>query len=151
MTMKTTTAPVLLLSLACAALAAAAAGCQGSGDAVLVNHVSIVNINPSHGAVGIGYSTDVNVTFSETMKAETFNSSTMCLTSGTFSGATPCPSNVGATVTYDPAALTAHLSPSTPLLPDTTYTLHLTQGIAGVDGALPVEVQASFTTIPTSP
>ena len=148
-TNKKTTVPVLLLSLA--ALAAAAAGCQGSGDAVLVNHVGIVNINPSHGAVGIGYGTDVNVTFSETMKAETISGNTMCLTSGTFAGATPCTSPIGATVSYDPAALTAHLVPTSPLLPDTTYTLHLTPGIAGADGALPVEVQASFTTIPTTP
>lgn len=149
-TKKMTTAPVILLALASLA-AAATAGCQGSGDAVLVNHVSIVNINPSHGAVGIGYSSDVNVTFSETMKAETLNGSTMCLTSGTFAGATPCSSPIPAAVSYDPAALTAHLVPSSSLLPDTTYTLHLTPGIEGVDGALPVEVQASFTTIPTTP
>jgi hypothetical protein len=123
--------------------------CAQQSTSVFVAHLAIVNINPSHGAVGIGYDTDVNVTFSENVHAETVTAQTMCVT--TADGASPCALAIPAVVSYDPALLTAKLEPNQPLLPDTQYTLHLTTGIAGDDGELPVEIAARFRTIPTTP
>ena len=130
----------------------AVAGCQGPSASVFVDHLAIVNINPSHGAVGIGYDSDVNVTFSQTVRAETINAQTICITQGDpASASAPCASPVLATVTYDPTTLTARLVPVQSLLPDQKYELHLLTGIASDAGSLPVEVQASFRTIPTIP
>lgn len=138
-----------------AGLALALAGCEES-NAVLVEHLAIVNINPSHGAVGIGYDTDVTVTFSDVLDVSTISTASMCLTSDTApppDAANPCGSGapVTASVTYDAATLSARLTPATPLLPDERYTLHLTPAISGVKaGSLPAIVSASFRTIPTN-
>ena len=112
-------------------------GCEDS-NAVYVEHLAIVNINPSHGAVGIGYTTDLTVTFSDVLDISTVSSATVCLTTETAPPpdlATPCGTGtpVAATVTYDAATLSARLLPAQPLLPDERYTLHLTTAIAGAE------------------
>lgn len=136
-------------------LAFLAAGCEDS-NAVFVEHLAIVNINPSHGAVGIGYGTDVTVTFSDVLNPATVSSASFCLTADSTpppDPANPCGTGtpVAATVTYDAATFSARLVPTTALLPDERYTLHLTTQIEGSEsGALPAIVRASFTTIPTN-
>lgn len=138
----------------CLALPAIAA-CEDS-NAVFVEHLAIVNINPSHGAVGIGYDTDVVITFSDVLDPQTVLTSTVCLTPD--SGPTPDPANpcgtgtpVAATVTSEATTNSARLVPAQPLDPGERYTLHLTSTIAGAEaGPLPATVTASFRTIPTT-
>ncbi len=129
------------------------AGCD-DGGAVFVDHLAIVNINPSHGAVGIGYDTDVTVTFSEVLQAQTVTATSICMTSDDAPPADPLNPCAGttvlATVSYDAATLSARLAPGSPLLPDRRYTVHLTTGLSGdASGSLPAVVSASFRTIPT--
>lgn len=130
----------------------AALGCADS-QVLLAEHLAIININPSHGAVGIGYDTDVTVTFSEVLHAGTVNSSAICLTTSAdppADPAAPCAgTTVAAQVTYDASTLSARLEPSDPLLPDETYTIHVTTAVEADNGTLPVPVGARFTTIPT--
>lgn len=132
----------------------AIAGCEES-NAVYVEHLAIVNINPSHGAVGIGYDADVTVTFSEVLDISTVTSASVCLTAESAPPADPAnPCGTGtpvqAGVTYDVAALSVALAPSDDLLPDERYTLHLMPLLRGEEsGALPAIVRASFRTIPT--
>ena len=132
-----------------------ASACEDS-NAVYVEHLAIVNINPSHGAVGIGYTTDLTVTFSDVLDALTVSNATVCLTTESApppDSANPCGTGapLAATVTYDATTLSARLVPAQPLVPDERYTLHLTTTIEGAkSGALPAIVRSSFTTIPTS-
>lgn len=130
----------------------AAVGCADS-QAIYVEHLAIININPSHGAVGIGYDTDINVMFSEVLAVESVNSSTICLTDDANPPPdpdAPCAGTVvPAQVSYDPANLSTRVDPSEALLPDMTYTLHITTGLQGENGTLPAIVRASFATIPT--
>ena len=141
--------------LAVSALLLGLTGCEDS-NAVFVEHLAIVNINPSHGAVGIGYDTDVTITFSEVLKAGTVSGSTVCLTAESTPPTDPLnPCGTGtpvvASVTYDAPTLTARIVPGVPLNPDERYTLHLTQTIEGEEsGTLPAIVRASFSTIPTN-
>lgn len=136
-------------------MTAGIAGCEDS-NAVYVEHLAIVNINPSHGAVGIGYATDVTVTFSDVLNPSTLSAASMCLTADTApppDPANPCGtgSPVAGTVTYDASTFSARVVPSQALVPGERYTLHLTTAIEGSEsGALPAIVRASFTTIPTS-
>lgn len=142
--------PVLLF-----AAAGTLAGCEDS-NAVYVEHLAIVNINPSHGAVGIGYDADVTVTFSDVLDISTVGSNSMCLTAEATPPTdpeNPCGtgSPIAATVTYDVGTLSARLVPTDDLLPDERYTLHLTPLLQGEEsGALPATVRASFRTIPTN-
>lgn len=136
-------------------MGAGLAACEDS-NAVFVEHLAIVNINPSHGAVGIGYETDVTVTFSDVLNPATLSAASMCLTTDTApppDPANPCGTGtpVAGTVTYDAATLSARVVPSQPLVPGEKYTLHLMPAIEGSEsGALPAIVRASFTTFPTS-
>ena len=129
--------------------------CEDS-NAVFVEHLAIVNINPSHGAVGIGYDTDVVVTFSDVLDPQTVVPSTVCLTSEAApppDAANPCGtgSPIAATVTSDALTNSARVDPAQPLDPGVRYTLHLMPTVSGAEaGPLPAIVTASFTTIPTS-
>ena len=115
-----------------------------------------MNINPSHGAVGIGYTTDLTVTFSDVLNPATVSAATVCVTTDTVpppDPMNPCGtgSPVATTVTYDAATLSARLVPVQPLLPDERYTLHLTTVLEGAkSGQLPAIVRSSFRTIPTN-
>lgn len=148
--------PIRLAALAQGMLAAAlllAAGCD-DGGAVFVEHLAIVNINPSHGAVGIGYDTDVTVTFSEVLEAQSVTGTSICLRdTAPADTANPCSSGVVlANVSYTAETLSARIVPGTPLLPDVRYTVWLTPTLTGdASGALPAIVSASFRTIPTNP
>ena len=130
-----------------------AVGCQSDSNAVYVDHLAILNINPSHGAVKIGYDTDVTVTFSQVLQPQTINNQTFCLASGSAADPVPCGGTdvVSSTVTYDAQTLTATLVPSAALLPDTRYNIRVTGGVSSDLGALPVTIEASFRTIPTFP
>lgn len=142
--------------LICLSLTLAGATACEDSNAVYVDHLAIVNINPSHGAVGIGYTTDLTVTFSDVLDALTVSTATMCVTTDSApppDTANPCGTGtpVAATVTYDATTLSARLVPAQALLPDERYTLHLTTAIVGTkSGALPAIVRSSFTTIPTN-
>jgi len=143
----------IALATAALALATAASGCD-DGGAVFVEHLAIVNINPSHGAVGIGYATDVTVTFSEVLEAQTVSPTSICLRmDDPADPSAPCASGtVLANVSYDAATLSARVVPGADLLPDTRYTIYLTTAITGdASGSLPAIVTASFRTIPTAP
>ena len=143
------------------ALLAAGVGCEKS-NASFVDHLAIVNISPSHGAVRVGYDSTVVVTFSGALVADESGPTPLlpvgaaCLTSlasPPASAADPCAGEgtVGTEVEYAPSALTVTLVPDEALLPDETYTVHLTPLLEGQDaGPLSAVVRASFRTIPTN-
>ena len=144
------------LTIAMAALGSCLlTGCEDR-DAVFVEQLAIVNINPSHGAVGIGYDTDITVTFSDVLDVSTVTSANMCLTADSApppDATSPCSTGtpVPATVTYDAQTASARLVPTDDLLPDERYTLHLTPALASPEtGALAAPVSASFRTIPSA-
>ena len=105
------------------------------------NAPTVVSTSPSNGAVGIGITSAVTVTFSEAMAASTIAGNVTLA-----QGATPVP----ATVAYDAPARRATLTLASPLAYDTTYTATVKGGTGGVEdlagNALAPDVNFTFTT-----
>jgi hypothetical protein len=108
---------------------------------------TVVEISPANGAIGVAVGTNVTVAFSEAMSPATITSSTIELRDA---------SNalVPAAVTYDSAAMTAVLNPTSALATSTTYSATIKGGSAGVADAagnpLTNSFKWSFTTADTA-
>ena len=89
------------------------------------NLPSIMTAVPTNGTTGVSQSTSVSVTFSEAMNAATITSSTFMLKDS-------LGNPVSATVTYNPSAFTAVLTPQTTLTPSVRYTVTVKGGAGGV-------------------
>src|SRR3989442_7777372 len=111
---------------------------------------TVTAVSPANGATSVGIDSNVTATFSEAMDAATIGSSTFQLRD-------PSSLIVPAVVTYDPAARTATLHPSSWLSLSTTYTATVLGGatdprakdVAG--NALALDYSWSFTTSATPP
>jgi hypothetical protein len=100
----------------------------GNYRATYVQDTSPPTINsvlPANGATGVSPATDIHVTFNKTMDASSINTNTFVLLD---SVGTPVP----ATVSYNPATLTAILTPTPYLKKLTTYSAGVSGGSAGV-------------------
>ncbi len=109
---------------------------------------TVVSVSLSRGGTGstnIGRSTSVTVTFSEAMDQSTINTTTVSLKDGANIPVT-------AAVTYDSFSLSATLTPSSLLAPNTTYEFTVTTGVRDASGgnALAVPFTLFFTTGPFS-
>lgn len=105
---------------------------------------TVVSVSLSSGGTGstnIGRSTSVTVTFSEAMDQSTINATTVSLKVGANNPVT-------AAVTYDSFSLSATLTPSSLLAPNTTYEFTVTTGVQDASGgnALAVPFTLFFTT-----
>ena len=106
---------------------------------------TVTSFSPAAGATNVNANANVTVTFSEAMNAATVNGSTVELRD---------PSNtlVSATVSYNPASLTATLDPTASLVAGVTYTARVRGGgtdprVKDVAGnALAADVTWTFTT-----
>jgi hypothetical protein len=88
--------------------------------------------------------TDVRVTFSEVLRAESVNPGTICVVlSG---GDADCTAAVPAQIEYDASSLGVTLSPILLLATDHEYAVVVTEGIEGESGSLPVPVRSYFRT-----
>ena len=98
---------------------------------------SVVSINPVDGATGISRSTTVSAIFSEAMNPSTLTTSVFTLTNT---------GPVAASINYNPATLTATLTPNSILAPLATYTAQISAGAQDAAGnPLPLTTW-SFTT-----
>ena len=79
---------------------------------------AISSVSPVNGALNVPLTSGISVTFSEPMAASTINSTAMSLKNG--STIVPC------SVFYNQTTKTATLTPTTALLPSTTYTIVVT-------------------------
>ena len=109
---------------------------------------TVVSVSLSRGGTGstnIGRSTSVTVKFSEAMDPSTTNATTISLKDGANNPVT-------AAVTYDSFSLSATLTPSSLLAPNTTHEFTVTTGVQDASGgnALAVPYTFSFTTGPLS-
>jgi methionine-rich copper-binding protein CopC len=103
---------------------------------------TIISRSPAPNALGVATNTTVTVGFSEPMDPLTITTTTVKL-APTSSG-TP----VAAVVTYDAGTNSAILTPSSPLLNNTGYTVTVTTGVKDVAGnALATQSTWTFTTI----
>ena len=132
--------PCVLLVLACAA-------CERS-DTIPVDRLAVVFVGPSPGAVGIGVDTDVRVTFSEVLRAETVNPGSICLAPSS-DPADDCsggvvPSQLG----YDAASRSVTLVPLVVLDADREYAVRITGGVEGESGSLHSPIRTLFRTAP---
>jgi hypothetical protein len=105
---------------------------------------SVTGISPASGSAGVSPVASVLATFSEAMAPSSINATTITL-SDAVGNAVP------GTVSYNPAAFTAALTPTAPLALATTYTATIKGGAAGVTdlagNALPSSCLWSFATI----
>lgn len=83
---------------------------------------TVSSTTPTNGATNVSTATTVKATFNEAINAATINTNTFKLTEAN--------TLVAATVNYDPANLTATLTPSSPLASSTTYTATVLGGSA---------------------
>lgn len=97
---------------------------------------SVVSKNPAGGATDISRSTAVSAIFSEAMNPSTLTASIFTLTN---------PGPVAASVNYNPATLTATLTPASKLPPLTTLTAQISGAQDAASNALPITTW-SFTT-----
>ncbi len=106
---------------------------------------TVTSVSPTNGAVGVGVSTVVVVTFSKPMDPLSINTNTISVRG-------PEGVLVPATVAYNPSTftVTALLTPDSSLNHSTTYTVVVTNGVTGVKDAGGLELAdvftASFTT-----
>jgi Domain of unknown function (DUF4082)/Bacterial Ig-like domain/Bacterial Ig domain len=84
---------------------------------------TVTSTTPSNSTTNVSTATTVKATFSEAMDAATINTNTFKLSDS-------ANRLVAATVTYDPANLTATLTPSSPLASSTSYTATILGGSA---------------------
>ncbi len=108
---------------------------------------TITAFNPLNGAVSVNTSAVLTVTFSESLNAATVKPTTVYLLRG---GVTLVPT----TLTYNATTKTATLTPSSPLLNSTSYTIYVLGGVTGVkdlaDNAMTQNVASVFTTAAAS-
>ncbi len=109
---------------------------------------TITAFSPTNGAVDVNPSSTLSVTFSEPMNAATVKSSNVyLLKEGT--------QLVASTLVYNAATRTATLTPTSPLLASTSYTIYVLGGTTGVkdlsDNALVQNVASVFQTAASSP
>ncbi len=88
---------------------------------------TVTAVTPANASTGIAITTAVTATFSEAMNASTTNPSTISLTP---LGGVP----VTATVSYSSGTNTATLTPSAPLINDTTYTATVDTSVMSAGG-----------------
>jgi hypothetical protein len=106
---------------------------------------TIVGISPGNGAGSVAVATNVTATFSEPMNPATITGTTFELRDA---GNAPVP----ATVSYNVGAQAAVLTPSSPLLYSSTYTVEVTTGMEDANGnALTAGQTWSFTTTAPPP
>lgn len=111
----------------------------GCGDPVVVaDYLTVINISPSHGALGVDPSADVLITFNSGLD-ETSLTDRVTLIDSTSSV-------VPTTAEYIAEDFTVALRPDGPLVTATTYTLSLSAGIVGDYGELLASVRSEFTT-----
>jgi hypothetical protein len=84
---------------------------------------TLTSTTPTNSATNVSTATTVKATFNEAMDAATINTSTFKLSDS-------ANTLVAATINYDPANLTATLTPSSPLTSSTTYTATVLGGSA---------------------
>ena len=121
-------------------LAGALVACEGPVTDVLVP-LAVVNWYPSGNATCVPRETEVWVTFSEPVVAETLTDETVALF---LDGEA-----VAAARAYDPETWTVHLAPGELLEPDTTYEVLLQPEItAEAGGSFDTEVRSAFSTLP---
>lgn len=109
------------------------------GDSVVaVDYLTVINISPSHGAVGVDPSTDVLATFNATLEESSLDGRV------TLSDSTG--SEVPAVAELSADGNTLALRPDGPLVGGTEYTLTLGAGIVGGYGELLATVSSRFTT-----
>jgi Big-like domain-containing protein len=103
---------------------------------------TVVPVSPVSGATGVGVNTVVTVTFSEAMDQSTISATTVSLEDGVNIPVT-------AAVTYNSFSLSATLTPSSPLAPNTTYEVTIATGVRDAPGGnvLAVPYTFSFTTL----
>jgi hypothetical protein len=106
----------------------------------------VVNIGPSHGALGIDPSTSVVVTFSKPLDAASVTSTSCRL--APLDGAGVPLAAVTADLALSDDAQTLVLTPAAPLAASTRHRLTLTSALTDVDATqLAAEVTAEFTTL----
>lgn len=133
-------------AFAFALCAAAAAGC--GEKTVPVEALSVVYIGPSPGAVGVGTDTDLRVTFSEVLRAESVTQASICVLSADAATENCAGDVVPAQVTYDAATLAITVQPLLLLTTSHDYTLRITSGIRGESGSLHTPIDSPFRTAP---
>lgn len=103
----------------------------------------VASHDPADGVLGIVENTPIHVRFQGPIRAETLTAETF------FIGAASGGPHLNATISYDPATLTATLQPDHDLSPGTQYKVTL----AGVhaSGGMPLEPPVTFTFTTTEP
>jgi methionine-rich copper-binding protein CopC len=103
---------------------------------------TVLAYSPANGATTVPINGTMKVTFSEAMNAATISSSTVLLLKNGVNRVTE-------TVTYDPTTHSATITPSSPLLNSTSYTIYVVGGVTGIKdlaGNQLVDVSSVFTT-----
>lgn len=120
-------------------LLATVTGC-GSGSGTSLPVVAVVSMVPADGATGVDLNATVSATFNQQMNQSTINSST-------FSLSDPTGAILPGIITYNSFSFTSTFTPSSPLMPNTTYMAAISGGVANVANAtLGHDVTWSFTT-----
>jgi methionine-rich copper-binding protein CopC len=104
-------------------MVAVIAGCEGGQPSPAIPPF-LISTNPANGATGVPFNQKITATFSEAMDPATISTATFTLMQGT----TP----VAGTVTY--SGTTATFTPTSNLLPNTTYTASVTSGAKDLYG-----------------
>ena len=126
--------PLLFLPLACAIALVATVGCSsgggggGGGNPAPGSSLKVSSTSPADGASAVARDTQVEVVFSEDVRAATLDDSSFTVT-GTLTGV------VAGTRSYRPASRTAVFTPSAPFSFDETVEVTLTSAIESTGGA----------------
>ena len=100
---------------------------------------TVASTTPASGSTNVPTDSAVTATFNRAADPQTLSSGTFVLRDG---GGNAVP----ATVSYNSSTLTATLSPTSALTPQTTYSAQLTAGVKGEDGTALAATVWSFTT-----
>ena len=95
--------------------------------ATVQGKVQVVSVNPSKDATNVPLNVQIQVTFSTGIDASTLNTSTFTLRDANGN-------SISGSVSYDASKKTATLVPSSPLQPNTTYTVTLAGSIKDTTG-----------------
>ena len=109
-----------------------------TGPAPDVVAPTLVAANPAAGTTGVATDAPVTATFSENITG---------LSTDTFQLTDPAGTVVPAAVTFDPAALTGTLAPTSALVFSTTYTVRLSAGITDAAGNPLAPTSWTFSTV----
>lgn len=115
---------------------------------VPIEALAVVYIGPSPGAVGVGTDTDLRVTFSEVLRAESVTQASICVVPASTTTDDCTGDVVPAQVSYDPGTLAIHVQPLLVLTTSHDYTLRITSGIRGESGSLHSPIDSPFRTAP---